>query len=68
MYSIFPQACRQFVNDNAVVQEAKSQTKSPELLAKFCDTLLKKSSKKKKVEEQELDGILNNVMLVFKVW
>lgn len=57
-------ACRHFVNDNAVVQEAKSQTRSPELLAKYCDALLKKSAKTP--DEQELDAVLNNVMLIFK--
>jgi len=57
-------ACRRFINDNAVTKLAKSSSKSPELLAKFCDILLKKSPKNP--EEQEIMRILNDVMLVFK--
>jgi len=57
-------ACRRFVNDNGVTKLVNTSSKSPELLAKFCDMLLKKSPKNP--EEQEIMGILNNVMLVFK--
>ena len=35
-------ACSKFVNNNEVTKLAKSSAKSPELLAKFCDTLLRK--------------------------
>ena len=54
------QACRRFVNDNEVCKIAKSASKSPELLARFTDQLLKKSSKT--AEEQETDQILNEVV------
>eukprot|EP01121_Diplochlamys_sp_Union-15-3_P009627 TRINITY_DN2624_c0_g3_i1.p1 TRINITY_DN2624_c0_g3~~TRINITY_DN2624_c0_g3_i1.p1 ORF type:complete len:772 (-),score=134.47 TRINITY_DN2624_c0_g3_i1:29-2344(-) len=57
-------ACRRFINDNAVTKLAKSSSKSPELLAKYCDMLLKKSPKNP--EEQETTRILDDVMLVFK--
>lgn len=57
-------ACRKFINDNAVCKAAKSASKSPELLARFTDLLLKKSSKNP--EEQEMDQVLNDVMVVFK--
>jgi cullin 1 len=57
-------ACRRFINDNQVVKLAKSTAKSPELLAKYCDMLLKKSPKNP--EEQETLNILNDIMLVFK--
>jgi cullin 1 len=53
-------ACRRFVNDNEVTKLAKSTSKSPELLAKFCDLLLKKSPKNP--EEQEILNILNDVV------
>lgn len=43
---------------------ANSSSKSPELLAKYCDFLLKKSSKN--AEESELEDLLNQVMVVFK--
>lgn len=57
-------ACRKFINNNKVTQEAKSSNKSPELLTKYCDLLLKKSSKNP--EESEIEDILNQVMIVFK--
>jgi len=39
-------ACREFVNRNAIC--VKSSSKSPELLARFCDNLLKKRFLEKK--------------------
>ena len=50
------------MNRNAVCVKATS--KSPELLARFCDNLLKKSSKNP--EEGELEETLKSVMTVFK--
>ena len=38
-------ACGKFINANAVTRAANSSSKSPELLARYCDLLLKKSSK-----------------------
>jgi cullin 1 len=32
-------ACRRFVNDNAVCKMANAASKSPELLARFCDSM-----------------------------
>uniref|UniRef100_A0A2M3ZG59 Cullin-1 n=1 Tax=Anopheles braziliensis TaxID=58242 RepID=A0A2M3ZG59_9DIPT len=57
-------ACGKFININAVTEQSKSANKSPELLAKYCDLLLKKSSKNP--EEAELEDTLNQVMVVFK--
>ncbi|KAF9824815.1 hypothetical protein SFRURICE_019862, partial [Spodoptera frugiperda] len=57
-------ACGRFINSNAVTKAANSSSKSPELLAKYCDLLLKKSSKNP--EEAELEDTLNQVMVVFK--
>jgi cullin 1 len=57
-------ACRRFINDNSVCKAAGSASKSPELLARFCDMLLKKSAKNP--EEAEMDQILNDIMVVFK--
>ena len=58
-------ACGKFINKNAVTtQSSNSSAKSPELLAKYCDLLLKKSSKNP--EEGELEETLNQVMIVFK--
>jgi len=57
-------ACGRFVNSNAVTKQAQSSSKSPELLARYCDSLLKKSAKNP--EESELEDILNSVMVIFK--
>ncbi|XP_044737847.1 cullin-1 isoform X2 [Chrysoperla carnea] len=57
-------ACGRFINNNTVTRVANSSSKSPELLAKYCDLLLKKSSKNP--EEAELEDTLNQVMVVFK--
>uniref|UniRef100_A0A3Q3C9F6 Cullin-1 n=1 Tax=Haplochromis burtoni TaxID=8153 RepID=A0A3Q3C9F6_HAPBU len=35
-------ACGRFINNNAVTRMAQSSSKSPELLARYCDSLLKK--------------------------
>ncbi|XP_054161672.1 cullin-1-like [Oppia nitens] len=57
-------ACGKFINNNAITQMAKSSSKSPELLAKYCDLLLKKTAKIP--EETELEETLNQVMIAFK--
>ncbi|KIJ64473.1 hypothetical protein HYDPIDRAFT_111799 [Hydnomerulius pinastri MD-312] len=55
-------ACREFVNRNAAT--GTSTTKSPELLAKHADMLLRKNNKM--AEEEDLEGALNRVMVLFK--
>eukprot|EP00054_Salpingoeca_dolichothecata_P008094 m.46259 g.46259 ORF g.46259 m.46259 type:complete len:754 (-) comp17502_c0_seq1:67-2328(-) len=55
-------ACREFVNKNAVT--GSKTAKSPELLARHCDSLLKKSSKN--AQDDELDNLLNEIMIIFK--
>jgi cullin 1 len=54
-------ACRKVVNDNPI---NKDSTKSPELLAKYCDLLLKKSTKH--LDENALEHKLSQVILIFK--
>lgn len=54
------QACGKFINNNAVTKHANSSSKSPELLARYCDLLLKKSSKNP--EEAELEDTLGQVV------
>jgi len=56
----YVQACRKFINNNAVTQAVNMSSKSPELLARYCDLLLKKSSKNP--EEAELEDTLNQVV------
>ena len=55
-------ACREFVNRNDVCKSGSN--KSPELLAKYTDILLRKSSTG--VEEAELENTLTQIMTVFK--
>ncbi|CAF3045733.1 unnamed protein product [Rotaria socialis] len=56
-------ACGKFINNNVVTQSAGSTTKSPELLARYCDALLRKGSKA--VEETDLEEKFNQIMIVF---
>ncbi len=55
-------ACKEFVNRNKVCKTGS--TRSPELLAKYTDALLKKSAKS--AEEADLETSLLQVMTVFK--
>ncbi|PPQ80426.1 hypothetical protein CVT25_001729 [Psilocybe cyanescens] len=55
-------ACREFVNRNAAT--GTSSTKSPELIAKHADMLLRKNNKM--AEENDLESALNRVMVLFK--
>jgi cullin 1 len=55
-------ACREFVNRNDVCKSGSN--KSPELLAKYADLLLRKSSTG--VEDAELESTLVQIMTVFK--
>ena len=55
-------ACKEFVNRNKVCKTGS--TRSPELLAKYTDALLKKSGKS--AGEADLEASLTQVMTVFK--
>ncbi|KAK9475343.1 Cullin [Dipodascopsis tothii] len=55
-------ACREFINRNKMCQSSSS--KSPELLAKYSDALLKKSGKN--AEDSDLEVKLNDIMTIFK--
>ncbi|KAF7291605.1 CULLIN-2 domain-containing protein [Mycena chlorophos] len=55
-------ACRDFVNRNAAT--GASNSKSPELIAKHADLLLRKSNKM--AEADDLEAALNRVMVLFK--
>ncbi|CAF4223899.1 unnamed protein product, partial [Rotaria sp. Silwood2] len=56
-------ACAKFINNNPVTQTAGSTTKSPELLARYCDILLRKGNKG--VEETDLEEKFNQIMIAF---
>jgi cullin 1 len=56
-------ACREFVNRNKICKSGSN--KSPELLAKYTDTLLKKSTAKM-TEEDDMEKLLAQIMTVFK--
>jgi hypothetical protein len=49
---------------NAVTRSGRGSTKSPELLARYCDALLKKSAKNP--DESEMEEALQAVMTIFK--
>ncbi|KAK2465214.1 hypothetical protein APHAL10511_002568 [Amanita phalloides] len=55
-------ACHEFINRNAVTH--LSSSKSPELIAKYADLLLRKNSKV--AEASEIENELNRVMTLFK--
>jgi len=55
-------ACREYVNRNKVC--VKNSARSPELLAKHADNVLKRSTKS--TEEDDMEKMLNQVMTVFK--
>ena len=55
-------ACKEFVNRNQICKS--SSNRSPELLAKYTDTLLRKGAKA--AEESELEEMLVQIMVVFK--
>nr|POF02094.1 cullin-1 [Quercus suber] len=55
-------ACREYVNRNKVCE--KNSAKSPELLAKHADNVLKRSTKA--TEDDDMEKLLNEVMTVFK--
>eukprot|EP00795_Rhopilema_esculentum_P014441 gene14441-5499_t len=54
-------ACTKIVNYRISSQK---HCRSPEMLAKYCDSLLKKNTKL--LSEREIDGKLNNVIVIFK--
>ncbi|KAF2747876.1 Cullin-domain-containing protein [Sporormia fimetaria CBS 119925] len=56
-------ACREFVNRNKLCRSGSN--KSPELLSKYTDTLMKKSNAKM-TEEDDLENLLVQIMTIFK--
>ncbi|KAH9287335.1 Cullin-1 [Echinococcus granulosus] len=56
--------CERYINRNAITELAGSSRKTPELLAKYSDFLLKKSTKE--AQPDDLEKTLNYVMDVFK--
>ena len=62
--SSLDKAFSKFVNYNSATEKTKIVTnKTPELLAKYCDQILKKSNKQ--TQEQDLEDLLNQVMVIF---
>ncbi|CED85187.1 Cullins [Phaffia rhodozyma] len=60
-------ACKDFVNTNSATKDSagnQSANKSPELLARHTDALLKKTNRS--AETAELEEGLNQVMIIFK--
>ncbi|CAF4464968.1 unnamed protein product [Rotaria sp. Silwood2] len=59
----FNKISRNFINNNAVTEAANNARKSAELLARYCDILLRKRSKV--VEETDLEEKFNQIMVLF---
>ena len=57
-------ASKKIINENSASQATNSSRKSAKLLAKYCDSLLKKSAHNP--EEAELEKCINDFMIVFK--
>jgi cullin 1 len=55
-------ACRYYINHNEIC--SSNSSKSPEILVKYTDAVLKKSAKN--AEGSELEEILKNIMCLFK--
>ncbi|EHL02951.1 putative Cullin-1 [Glarea lozoyensis 74030] len=55
-------ACREFVNRNQICKSGSN--KSPELLAKYADAVLRKGTNGS--EESDLENTLNQIMTIFK--
>ncbi|CAF0962912.1 unnamed protein product [Adineta steineri] len=59
----FDNACGKFINDNAVTKApGSSSAKLAELLAKYCDTLLRKGTK---ADQSDNDKKIDQIMVVF---
>ncbi|CAF3140963.1 unnamed protein product, partial [Rotaria sp. Silwood2] len=56
-------ACAKFINNNAVTTAAGNTKKSPELLAQYCNVLLRKGNIAG--EEPDFEEKLNQIMVVF---
>lgn len=56
-------ACMKFINTNDVTNNPNNRIKTPELLAKYCDSILKKS--KTNQRDKGLNELLNEIITVF---
>ncbi|CAF3002003.1 unnamed protein product [Rotaria socialis] len=59
----FDNTFREFVNNNAVTRAAGNTSKSSELLAQYCNTLLQKG--KKKITDEDFEEQSDRIMVVF---
>ena len=70
MHPLFVKAledgCIAFVNENAITKAAKKKEVSAELIAKYCDALLKKGAKDMR-DDAEFEHLLDKIIVVFKV-
>ncbi|KAK9395578.1 cullin-1-like [Crotalus adamanteus] len=52
-------ACGRFINNNSVTKMAQSSSKSPELLARYCDSLLKK-----RLQTDVINGVASSLVIL----
>ncbi|KAI6656694.1 hypothetical protein LOD99_15999 [Oopsacas minuta] len=63
--SALDSACTRFINNNSITKlPSCSQVKSPELIAKYCDLLLRKSAKNP--DDTETEELLSQIMIIFR--
>ena len=60
----FDRAIKEFVNKNSLTIQAKSSSRSSELLVKYCDSILKKGSQVNDI--LDIENILNSIIVIFK--
>uniref|UniRef100_A0A7E4VJ31 CULLIN_2 domain-containing protein n=1 Tax=Panagrellus redivivus TaxID=6233 RepID=A0A7E4VJ31_PANRE len=60
----FDKAVTEIVNDNAITKKANNSAKTSEFLSRYCDFLLRKSSKA--LPEAELENAMEEVMIFFR--
>lgn len=55
-----------FINENAVTLKAKTSKKTPELLAKYCDMLLR--NREKTMDATELETLLAQAVSIISIY
>jgi len=55
-----------FINENKVTEKARTSKKTPELLAKYCDNLLK--NREKSVDATELENLLSQAVVFDQIF
>lgn len=60
-------ASKKFINDNAVTQASSFGDRNAELIAKYCDMIMSKSTSAVKHDELELKSKMEHILIIFKL-